>query len=101
MKVNVHRIVLMVAGGIVLGVGLAFLLGFVVQALWNWLLPGIFGFPEITYWQAWGLLILAHILLGGGPRFQHKHYHDRDHNFRNKVRKAFGRPHGPEPEGTA
>ena len=45
--------------------------GFVTMSLWNWLVPPIFSGPEITFWQALGLLILSRILLGGwraGPR---------------------------------
>ena len=30
--------------------------------LWNWLMPVIFGLPEIGFWQAFGLLILSNIL---------------------------------------
>jgi hypothetical protein len=44
-------------------------LGFVVEHLWNWLMPSIFGLRTITYWQALGLLVLSKILLGGF----HKH----------------------------
>ena len=40
-------------------------LGFVVKGLWNALMPGIFGGPQITYWQALGLLVLSKILFGG------------------------------------
>jgi len=39
--------------------------GEVVQLLWNWLLPPIFGWHEITFWQALGLLALCRILFGG------------------------------------
>jgi hypothetical protein len=39
--------------------------GAVVMALWNWLLPGLFGWPAIDFWQALGLLLLSKILLGG------------------------------------
>ena len=45
--------------------------GVVVRLLWNWLLPELFGFPPITFWQALGLLALSRILFGG---FGH---HDR------------------------
>lgn len=38
---------------------------FVVMRLWNWLLPAMFGFRLITFWQAVGLLMLSRILLGG------------------------------------
>lgn len=30
--------------------------------LWNWLMPEIFGFKAITFWQAWGIVFLAGIL---------------------------------------
>jgi hypothetical protein len=87
---KVAKIVGMVIGGLALAAGIAFLLGFVVQALWNWLLPDIFGLPEIGYWQAWGLLVLAHLLLGGGPRFHHSREKKSGSNdFREKMRKKF------------
>jgi hypothetical protein len=41
-----------------------------VMVLWNWLMPSIFGSRLITFWQAFGLLVLSRILfgrLGGGP----------------------------------
>ena len=38
---------------------------FVVMRLWNWLVPPLFGWHAITYWQALGLLILSKILFGG------------------------------------
>jgi hypothetical protein len=44
------------------------LLGFVVERLWNWLMPGIFGLRTITYWQGVGLFFLSKLLLGGFPR---------------------------------
>ena len=39
--------------------------GHLVRLLWNWLLPPLFGVPEVTYWQALGLLALSRILVGG------------------------------------
>ena len=39
--------------------------GIVVRELWNWLLPQLFGWPRITFWQAIGLLALCRILFGG------------------------------------
>ena len=38
---------------------------FVVMSLWNWLMPAVFGFRMIGFWQALGLLILSRILFGG------------------------------------
>jgi len=42
-----------------------FLFGEVVMHLWNWLLPALFGWRLITFWQALGLLALCRILFGG------------------------------------
>jgi cytochrome b subunit of formate dehydrogenase len=39
--------------------------GEVVLHLWNWLLPALFGWRQITFWQALGLLALCRILFGG------------------------------------
>ena len=39
--------------------------GFVVMSLWNWLMPALFGFRMINFWQAVGLLVLSKILFGG------------------------------------
>jgi hypothetical protein len=47
--------------GIVVFAGLG---GLVVRALWNWLLPPMFGWPMITFWQALALLALCRILFG-------------------------------------
>jgi hypothetical protein len=42
--------------------------GAIVQLLWNWLAPTLFGWPQVTFWQALGLLALCRILFGGfGP----------------------------------
>ena len=38
------------------------LLGYPLMLLWNWLMPIIFGLPEITFWQAIGLNILSTVL---------------------------------------
>lgn len=53
--------------------------GAVVMLLWNWLLPTLFGWPQITIWQALGLLALCRILFGGfgsrggyRSRFRHR-----------------------------
>jgi len=42
-----------------------FIGGEVVKQLWNWLMPPIFGWRVITFWQAFGLLALCRILFGG------------------------------------
>jgi hypothetical protein len=42
----------------------SFIGGEVVKLLWNWLLPPLFGWRQITFWQAFGLLALCRILFG-------------------------------------
>jgi len=44
----------------------AFIGGEIVMHLWNWLLPPLFGWRELTFWQALGMLVLCRILFGGG-----------------------------------
>jgi len=39
--------------------------GGIVKQLWNWLLPPLFGWRQITFWQALGMLALCRILFGG------------------------------------
>ena len=53
----------------ILGIALfMFLGGEIVRLLWNWLLPPLFGWREITFWQALALLALCRILFGGWGR---------------------------------
>jgi hypothetical protein len=39
--------------------------GELVLHLWNWLLPPLFGWRQISFWQALGILALCRILFGG------------------------------------
>lgn len=39
--------------------------GEIVKHLWNWLLPPLFGWHQLTFWQALGMLALCRILFGG------------------------------------
>jgi len=39
--------------------------GELVLHLWNWLLPPLFGWRQLTFWQALGILALCRILFGG------------------------------------
>ena len=58
----------------------------VVIALWNDLMPAIFGLHTITYRQAFGLLVLSWILFRGfrGPRFGYN-------SWRHHMRERLGR----------
>ena len=80
--------------------------GELVMHLWNWLLPPMFGWRQLTFWQALGLLALCRILFGGfaghrsfRPSFRHRMGmrdrcgrmtpEERD-RFRQRVREVFG-----------
>ena len=39
--------------------------GLALMALWNWLMPEIFGLPRVGYWQALGLFLLSKFIFGG------------------------------------
>jgi len=86
--------------------------GYVVQQLWNWLMPAIFGLRTLTFWQSLGLLALCRILFGGfkghgsgrrvfgrkaGERWDHMSLEERD-RFRQGMRGPWG--WGPPPGGT-
>jgi hypothetical protein len=43
----------------------ALVFGWLVMILWNWLMPVVFGLGAITYWQAFGMVILAKLIFGG------------------------------------
>jgi len=53
--------------------------GEVVLHLWNWLLPPLFGWRQITFWQALGILALCRILFGriGGRGFRRSKFRGR------------------------
>jgi hypothetical protein len=64
-----RRRLLFIAPLAVLGLALfTFLGGEIVMLLWNWLLPPLFGWRQITFWQALALLALCRILFGGFGR---------------------------------
>jgi len=81
------KIIGMVFVGLVFAVCFALVFGFLVKWLWNWLLPDLFALKEITYWQAFGIVILAKLLFGAfGP-----HHHEKGKGHP----RPFGTWHGP------
>ncbi|HZP63193.1 MAG TPA: hypothetical protein VFB28_07240 [Terriglobales bacterium] len=80
-----------------------FIGGEIVLLLWNWLAPSLFGWHQITFWQAVGLLALCRILFGGvsgrgfrpnyrrrwAERWNHMTPEERE-NFRAKMRSRCG-----------
>lgn len=62
------RIVGIAVSALVVGALLALLFGYFVMLLWNWIMPAVFGLGTITYWQGFGLVLLARLLFGGWSR---------------------------------
>jgi hypothetical protein len=60
--------------------------GEVVMRLWNWLLPPLFGWRQLTFWQGLGLLALCRILFGG-----FRLHNSGRSNFRRRMRERCGR----------
>src|SRR6202011_4022991 len=50
---------------VLLGTLAAAAFSFVLMSLWNWLMPALFGWHLINFWQAVGILVLSKILFGG------------------------------------
>ncbi len=64
-----HRIFLIVAGVTVAVFGFSA----VVMFLWNMIMPQIFGVAQVSYWQAMGLFVLAHVLIKSGRPYHYLH----------------------------
>ena len=75
--------------GLLIAAGMALLFGLVLMWLWNWLMPTIFGLPIISFWQAWGLVVLSHILFKTFPHHGPRNHHD-DH-WKEKFRDKFAK----------
>ncbi len=68
-----------IAAGVVIAlvsaVVLAFVFGYFVQLLWNWLMPALFNLGKIDYWQGFGIILLARLIFGSfGHGGNHRHW---------------------------
>jgi uncharacterized membrane protein YraQ (UPF0718 family) len=63
---KIFRVISYVIFGAIAAVVMGFLFGFIIQQLWNWLMPELFHLKEITYWQAIGIFLLARLIFGFG-----------------------------------
>jgi hypothetical protein len=66
--------------------------GEIVKQLWNWLLPPLFGWRQVTFWQALGILALCRILFGshGFRSHSRRHTPEQRERFRQAMRNRFG-----------
>jgi hypothetical protein len=85
------RIVGLTIAGIGFAVFFALVFGLVVKILWNWLMPAIFGLGEITFWQAFGIVLLAKLLFGAGHGPSHRDPHERfGSHFQDRFKRFVG-----------
>ena len=104
------KLIWMIPLGIVAVAAFIALGGLSVQLLWNWLLPPLFGFRQIGFWQGLGILALSRILFGGfgchgnhgpGPgrrwgKWREGMTPEERERFRERMRERCG--YGPAPE---
>jgi len=67
---KVRHVFVQILLGLILTLTLGLIFGFFVMLLWNPIVPDLFGFHIITYWQSVGLVIILRLLFGG-----HHNYH--------------------------
>jgi hypothetical protein len=78
--------------------------GLIVRSLWNALLPSLFHWPALTFWQALGLLVLSRVLFGNFGMHGAGRRHRMSPEERERFHQRFGRHFGfgrPEPEDGA
>lgn len=59
------RVLSVVITGVVTAAAVSLIAAVLVMLLWNWVMPEIFGLSVIGYWKAFGLTLLAKLLVGG------------------------------------
>ena len=62
MSSSVAKFFILGSVAVVVAVGFGILAALTVMLLWNALLPDLFDFPEIGFWQALGLSVLSTLL---------------------------------------
>jgi len=94
----------MIPAGIAAVILFAWLGGTIVKLLWNWLMPELFGLPQLDYWKALGLLALTRILFGGfgrcgGPGRYRRNMSPEDRDrIKHRMRDWCAEPAEKEPE---
>jgi hypothetical protein len=91
---KIGAIIGMAIMGIIFAGAMGLLFGFVVMWLWNWLMPSIFGLGAITFWQAWGLVVLTHILF---KCHNHHPHHRHNAKWKSHFKQKFHEHHSKSP----
>lgn len=59
------RVIAAIIMGVIVAAAVSLVTAVFVMLLWNWVMPAIFGLGVIGYWKAFGLSLLAKLLVGG------------------------------------
>jgi hypothetical protein len=76
-----------VIGGLIFAALFALIFAVLVKLLWNGIMPAVFDLGTISFWQAFGIILLAKMIFGGiGPRYNHYHprriyYYSKDRRY--------------------
>ena len=62
------RLLVLAFLGFLIVIIFAFVMGFPIMWLWNWLMPALFGLSKISVWKAIGLNILCGLLFRSSPK---------------------------------
>jgi hypothetical protein len=73
----IGRGILFGLGALIFAAAAALFFGWILMLLWNWLMPEIFGLGTIGYFQAWGLILLSHLLFKGIGHGRHSDFYRR------------------------
>lgn len=82
---RVLRFIGLVIGGVILAGAFALVFGYIVMLLWNWIMPVVFGITTITFWQAFGIILLAKIIFSSFGPHPHKKDDKKEKYFRSWV----------------
>ena len=90
---RILRVVGLVIAGVLAAAAFALAFGWFVMLLWNWLMPVVFGLGAITYWQAFGIVVLAKLIFGsmGGRGGHDRRWHHWREFWEQEGREAFDR----------
>lgn len=95
-KGKVFYIVGHVMVGLLFAVAFAIVFAFLVKLIWNSLMPAIFDLREITFWQAFGIIILAKLLFGSFGNHRHDRW-KKDSRYTPPWHRLSGRPEADTP----
>jgi hypothetical protein len=94
---KIARVAVLALAGVGAMALFAAVFGWLVEILWNWVMPPLFGLKAITFWQAFGVLLLAKLLFGGvAPGYRRRRDERWGRRFRERIYGA-----GREGEGDA